>query len=197
MADNDVTVANMALTLLGQQSIADLDDETDHARTMKRLYTMCLDAALRNHNWNFAQVRASLARHSAAPTWEFSYQYVLPTDPYCLRVLETNLNDDEAWRIETYKTGSEQSRVIVTDFSSIKILYVARLTDPVLWDSLFADAMAWEMAFRASYAITASPQVTANLQKEKEVAWQRARSKDAQESRARKTILSESFTSVR
>ena len=197
MADNDVDIANMALTLLGEASITSLDDELDSARAIKRLYTIALDAALRNHNWNFAQLRRSLARHSIAPEWEFSYQYTLPTDPYCLRVLETSLDTDEPWRIETYKSDAEQSRVIVTDATEIEILYVAHLTDPVLWDALFADAMGFEIAYRASYAITRNATLTASLQKEKELAWRQARSRDGQESRALKSLLSNSFTKVR
>ena len=197
MADSDVDIANMALTLLGQASIVDLDEQVDAARAIKRVYTIALDAVLRDHNWNFAQVRVGLARHDVAPVWDFAYQYVLPSDPYCLRVLETSLDSSEPWRIETYKTAAEQSRVIVTDATSIKILYLARLTDVILWDALFADAFAFEIAFRASFAITSDATLQKNLQIEKEAAWRRARSRDGQESRALKSLLSESFTSVR
>lgn len=197
MADSDVDVANMALSLLGEASITSLDAEQNAAHVLRRLYTIALDAALRDHNWNFAQLRRSLARHAVAPEYDFAYQYVLPTDPYCLRVLETDLVENEAWRIETYKTAAEQSRVIVTDATAVEILYIARLTDPVLWDALFADAMAFELAYRASYAITRNATLTKTLQVEKDLAWRRARSRDGQESRALKSMLSTSFTKVR
>lgn len=197
MADNDVEIANMALTLLGEASITSLDDELDAARAIKRIYTMAVDAALRSHNWNFAQLRASLAQHSATPEFGFTYMYVLPTDPYCLRVLETDLDEDEPWRIESYKTASEQSRVIVTDADSLEILYIARLIDPVLWDALFADAMGFELAYRASFAITGKAGLSKDLNGSRLLAWQRARSMDGQESRALKKLQSNSFTSVR
>ena len=197
MAESDVDIANMALTLLGEASINDLDDDLDSARALKRLYTIALDAALRDHNWNFAQIRRVLARHAETPEYEFSYQYTLPSDPYCLRVLETSLDTDEPWRIETFKSGSEQSRVIVTNATAVEILYIAKLTDPVLWDALFADAMGFELAFRACYAIKSNAGLMATLQKEKEKAWLRARSRDGQESRALKKLLSDSFTKVR
>lgn len=197
MATNDVDIANMALTLLGEASIMSLDDALDSARAIKRLYDSALDAALRDHNWNFAQLRRVLARHAVAPEYEFKYQYPLPTDPYCLRVLETSLDPNDAWRIETYKTEAEQSRVIVTDATAIEILYVARLTDVVLWDALFADAMGFEIAYRASYAITRQATLTKTLQVEKEIAWRKARSRDGQESRALKSLLSTSFTKDR
>ena len=44
MADSDVDIANMTLTLLGEAPITSLDDELDAARAIKRLYTICLDA---------------------------------------------------------------------------------------------------------------------------------------------------------
>lgn len=197
MADNDVEIANMALTLLGEAGITSLDDDQDHARAIKRLYRIALDAALRDHNWNFAQIRRKLARHAVKPEYEFAYQYVLPTDPYCLRVLETDLDTKEPWRIETYKSAAEQSRVIVTDATSVEILYVARLTNVVLWDVLFADAMGFEIAYRASYPITRNATLTKTLQVERELAWRKARSRDGQESRALKSLLSNSFTDVR
>lgn len=197
MADSSVDIANLALTLIGEAAIVSLDEETDQARALKRIYNITLDAVLRDHNWNFAQLRVSLARHAIAPSFKFSYQYVLPTDPYCLRLLETNLDSDQAWRIETYKTASEQSRVIVTDATSVKVLYVARLTDVVLWDALFADAFATDLAYRASFAITRNAALTKSLQDEKELAWRKARARDGQESRALKALLSDSFTGVR
>lgn len=197
MAESDTDVANMALTLLGEASVTDITEDSDRARAVRRVYQTTLDAKLRNHNWNFAQIRRSLARHNVKPEYEFKYQYVLPTDPYCLRVLETDLESNEKWRIETYKTSAEQSRVIVTDSTSIEILYVARLLDVVLWDALFQDAMAFELAYRISYTITRNATLTATLQKEKELAWLAARSRDGQESRALKSMLSQSFVSVR
>ncbi|MBI2508670.1 MAG: hypothetical protein HYV99_01315 [Betaproteobacteria bacterium] len=197
MASSDVEIANAALTLLGESAIMSLDDESDTARAVKRVYTLTLEAALRDHNWNFAILRTGLARHAAAPEFDFDHMYVLPTDPYCLRVIETSLDKDEAYRIETYKSGQEQSRVLVTDSCSVKIVYVARLTDPVLWDSLFADAFVFELAYRLTYALTAHDAARQTLALQKELAWRKARARDGQEGRALKKLTSSSFTSVR
>ena len=197
MASSDVEIVNAALTLLGEQSITSLDDEADTARACKRLYTLTLEACLRDHNWNFAQLRRGLARMTAAPEFEFSWQYALPTDPLCLRVIETDLDADEAYRIETYKTETEQVRVIVTDSCSVSVLYVAKLTDPALWDALFVDAFVFELAYRLSFAITGHDGARTTLINQKELAWRRARSRDGQEGRPLKRLRSTSFTEVR
>ena len=197
MASGDVEVANAALTLLGEQAITSIDDETDTARAVKRLYTLTLEAALRDHNWNFAQIRRALARLTATPEFEFTWMYALPTDPLCLRVLETNLDSDEAYRIETYKTGAEQVRVVVTDSCSVSILYVAKLDDPALWDALFVDAFVFELAYRLTFAITGHDAARTTLAQQKDLAWRRARSRDGQEGRPLKRLRSTSFTEVR
>src|SRR3990167_518191 len=197
MASSDVGIANAALTLLGEQSITSLDDETDAARAVKRLYAITLEAALRDHNWNFAQIRRALARLTATPEFDFSYMYALPTDPLCLRVLETNLDSDEPYRIETYKTDVEQTPVILTDSCSVSILYVARLDDPTLWDALFVDAFVFELAFRLTFAVTGHDAARTTLAQQKDLAWRRARSRDGQEGRPLKRLRSTSFTEVR
>lgn len=197
MAASDVEIANAALTLLGEASITSLDDETDTARAVKRLYTLTLDACLRDHNWNFAQIRTGLARLTATPDFDFSWMYALPTDPLCLRVLETTLDTNEAYRIETYKSASEQVRVLVTDSCSVSILYVAKLTDPALWDALFVDAFVFELAYRLTHAITGHDTARTALVQQKELAWRRARSRDGQEGRHLKRLRSTSFTEVR
>ena len=199
MPDNisKVSVANMVLTLLGEAAITSFDDETDEARAVKRVYDITLDAALRDHNWNFAQLRRGLAKSAAKPEYDFDNQYVLPTDPYCLRVLETDLDEDEPWRIETYFVGAEKSRVLLTDACSVEILYVARMDDPAIWDGLFTEAFVFDLAYRLSYTVTRNSTLTAVLQKEKDLAWRRARSRDGQESRALKKFLSNSWTSIR
>lgn len=199
MPTSDVEVATEVLTLLGDAAITVLTEDSDRARAVNRLYTPTLDQALRGHDWNFARMRAALGRLSAVPEFGYSYMYQLPQDPLCLRVLTTNLNADERWEVETYKTtdGSAQYRVILTDATAIEIRYIARITDPTLWDPLFADAFVHELARRVAYAITRNATLTESLRVATIDKWREARSVDGQESRALKRFLSSSFTIVR
>ena len=199
MPSDDVEVANEALTLLGETAITTLTENSDRARAMNRLYTPTLDQALRSHDWNFARMRAVLGRLQATPEFGYSYMYQLPQQPLCLRVLTTNLDADEAWEIETYQTADEtaQYRVILTDASAIEIRYIARVTSPTLWDSLFADAMVHELARRAAYAITRNATLVETLRGAAELKWRQARSVDGLESRPLRRLASTSFTDIR
>jgi hypothetical protein len=197
MATSDVDICNGALILLGQAPITSLDDNSDAARTMTQLYTTTLRAKLREAVWNFTQLRASLVEVSATPAWGPAHQFQLPQDPYCLRIIETNLDEDEPWRIESYVTDSAKYRVIVTDAANVSILYIGLVTDVTLWDDAFALAMEQELAFRACYALTRNGELTNALREEKKEQWARAKSLNQQEGRALKKILSDSLTIVR
>ena len=199
MPTSDTEVVNESLTLLGETAITVLTENTDRARTMNRLYLPALDQALRSHDWNFARMRAMLARVAAVPEFGYSFMYQLPQNPLCLRVLTTNLTATEAWEIETFITadGSAEYRVIVTDATALEIRYIARVEAPTLWDPLFADAFVHELARRAAYPITRNATLVESLRGETETRWRAARSVDGQESRRLAQLLSTSFTEVR
>lgn len=195
--ESSVQVANEALTLIGDQSITALTEDSDRARAVKRVYLPTLDAALRRHDWNFARLRASLGRLTATPDFDYDYMYQLPQDPLCLRVLNTNLLDDEAWEIESYITDSAQYRVLLTDETEVEIVYIARLEDPTLWDPLFADAFVYEVAKRIAYSLTRNATLVAELARDVEEKWKVARSVDGQEARKLKKMLGDTLTKDR
>ena len=199
MPSDDVEIANEVLTLLGHASITTLTEDTDRARTINRFYTPTLDMALRAHDWNFARMRAVLGRVAATPEFGYSFMYQLPQNPLCLRVLGTNLNQNEAWEIETYQTTdlSAQYRVILTNASTLEIKYIARVTSPTLWDSLFADAFVHELARRSAYAITSNATLVESLRQAADLKWRQARSVDGLEARPLRALLSTTFTEVR
>ena len=171
---------------------------------MNALYTPTLDEVLRAHNWNFASVRAGqgcgLTELTCAPVWEYTYQFSLPDGtcaPLVLMVLETNLNEEEPWRIEYGCSGGTASKVLVTDGCSPAILYIGRVDDVTLWDPLFTDAFTYELAFRAAYPLTRNAALAEVLTKQVAEKWKLAKSRDGQEGRMLKRLLSRTLTRVR
>lgn len=197
MASSSVEIAANALRLIGYQPITALTDDSDGARIMNALYTPTLDEALRSHDWNFARLRALLARLQDTPAYDYAYMYQLPQQPLCLRVLATNLAATEKWEIETYITSTSEYRVLLTDATTVTIRYIGRITNPTTWDPLFSDAMTWELAFRAAGALRVGGSVMLAVQKEKELRWSQARSVDGQEGRPLRKMLSDTLTRVR
>jgi hypothetical protein len=200
MANSDVEVVSMALTQIGANPITAFTDNSVEARLATRFYTPTLDALLRAHNWNFATRRASLVELADAPTdldSDYTHQFQLPQDPFCLFVLKTDLGDDEPFEIETYATASSQYRVLLCNDTSVTIKYIARITDPTLWDALFAIALTDRLAALFAYPLSRNSQLAAQQWEISNRSWPAAKSRDGQEGRALKRWESDSFTRVR
>ena len=110
------------------------------------------DAVLRAHSWNCAIKRATLAADTETPVFEFAYQFTLPAD--CLRVLQAEYLDT-IFRVE--------GRKIVSDESTINLIYVARIEDVNEYDTLLADTLATRLAAEIAYPVVASSSLAQNL----------------------------------
>lgn len=197
-------IVNNALLLVGDQTITSLGQNLPRAVLMNALYTPTLDEVLRSHNWNFAQVRAGqgcgLTELTCKPVWEFTYQFALPDGtcaPLFLMALETSLDEEEPWRIEYGCNAGTAYKVLVTDGCSPQLLYIGRIDDVTMWDPLFTDAFTWELAFRACYALTRNATLIEAYRREAQEKWRLAKSRDGQEARMLKRVLSRTFTRVR
>ena len=188
----EVSICSNALRRLGDDPITSLTDDTERARLCNSLYAPARDAVLRSHPWNFAITRATLAQLSTTPAYEYAYQYSLPTDPYCLRVLSMEYQD-YVFKIE-HLAGT--GRVLLTDESTAKILYIARVSDTAQFDSLFVDALTAKLAADLSYPVTNSTSLQLQMHKLYELKLSEARSIDGQEGFI-DDLVSDTFTDFR
>lgn len=188
MASSEVAICNLALTYIGDSSITALTDNTDRARACNAHYDDCRDQVLRLHPWNSSIVRASLAALTDAPAWEWSYQFTLPTDPYCLRILEVENLDDRQWAVE--------GRAIMADQSTLNIKYISRIANVNDMDSLLIDVIALKLAHTIAYRITGSVQKQTDLLQTFRLTLREARMMDGQEG-APPDISSDHFAAVR
>ena len=180
--DSDVTIANEALTALGESPITAFTDTSKPALLATTHYASSRNEVLRAHPWNFAQVRVALNALPTPPTFggidDFAFYFELPTDPFCLRVLETDGDETKTpWRVE--------GRTLIYPDSSVSILYVALITDTSQYDSLFRSAVAMRLAAKIAYGITGSSSVAKDMYQLYLAALKEARSVDGQEGSAR------------
>jgi hypothetical protein len=113
--------------------------------------------------------RATLAV-SGTPDWGYSNSFALPTD--CLRVLDVEDPDTE-WKIE--------GRNIVSDGSTIKIRYIAQVTDTTLFDSTLVQAIALKLAWEIAETLTGNIDLKREMWQKYQFAISEARSNDAME----------------
>ena len=147
-----VDICNGALNQLGASTILTLTEDSKNARLCNSRFTQVRDAVFRSHPWNCLQKRVQLAADSDAPAWGFTKQYTLPAD--CLRVL-TILDYDADYKIE--------GRKILTDNSTMKILYVSRIEDPNEYDELLRETLSAALAADIAYAVTSSNPTASNM----------------------------------
>jgi hypothetical protein len=188
----EVSICSNALRKLGDDPITSLTEDTERARLCNAFYESSRDSLLRSHPWNFAITRATLAQLSTTPAYGFAYQYALPTDPYCLRVLEMEYQD-YIFKIENLATVG---RVLLSDESTAKILYVGRITDTTLFDSLFVDTLTAHLSAKLAYPITNSTTLQAQMQQLYQAKLSEARSVDGQEGFI-DDLVSDTFTDFR
>ena len=188
----EVSICSNALRKLGDSPIASLTEDTERARLCNALYEPARDSLLRSHAWNFAITRASLAQISSTPAFEYSYQYALPTDPFCLRVLKMEFDDYE-FKIENL---AGQGRVLLTNEGTANIIYIARITDPKLFDSIFVSTLTAKLASEMAYPVTNSAALQKEMERVYKLKLTEARSIDSTEGFT-DDIVSDTFTDFR
>ena len=159
-----VDIANYALNSLGANNISSFDENSKPARLINQRYESVRDSVFRAHPWNCLIRRTELAQETDTPAFGYAYQYALPTNPYCLRVLEFS-NGTLSYPQDNMfsNTGGPvfviEGRKLLSDEGTAKIKYVARVTDPQEYDASLIDVLAAAIAFEVSYAITGSNSV--------------------------------------
>lgn len=157
MPVTQISIVNRALIRCGAPRVSSItQSDSQGAILCNALYNEIRDEVLRSHPWNFAIMRVQLSPTATAPAWGFQYEYELPAD--CLRVLpdvrDANENDDVEHYVECDLNGN--SKVLRTDEPIINIRYIRRHENESAWDSNFASAFAWKLAFEIAYSLTQS-----------------------------------------
>lgn len=183
---SETDLLNGALGLVGASRITEIGDGSTNANHCQAFYGPLRDSLMRAHHWNFAIKRAELAQDEAAPAFEFSYQYTLPTDPWCLKVIEyngasldtTNLSLFEAATLSRYKI---EGRKLLTNDGEVKIVFLARITNPDEWDALFYQMVQTWLASYLASAIPKDLKKSALLLEQAQGMWSMATAVDGQE----------------
>ena len=147
-----VDICNGALNQLGATTILSLTEDSKNARLCNSRYTQVRDGVFRSHPWNCLQKRVELAADTTAPAWGFSYAYTLPAD--CLRLLRI-LDYDSNYKVE--------GRKILSNTSSMKILYVGRITDPNEYDELLRETLSAALSADIAFAVTSNNTTATNM----------------------------------
>jgi hypothetical protein len=161
MAISQTQICNMALIRLGGPPIISIDDDCKRAIALKNSWDLVRDVVLRDHAWNFAIRRATLARLAITPDFGWTYAYQLPVN--CLRVLGLCSDSYQVDPEIEYEIEADQ---LVTNETTAYCKYVVRLEDTGLYDPTFCSALACRLAAENAYYLTASVEIADKLLKQ-------------------------------
>ena len=147
-----VDICNGALNQLGASTILSLTEDSKNARICNQRYTQVRDGVFRSHPWNCLQKRVQLASSTTTPAWGYKFQFDLPGD--CLRLLRI-LDFDSNYQVE--------GRSILSNNSSMKILYISRVTDPNQYDENLRETLSAALAADIAYAVTSNNTTQQNM----------------------------------
>ena len=187
-----VDICNSALNLLGASTISALTDDTKNARLCNQRYEPVRNRVFRAHAWNCLHKRVQLAQNSTAPVIEYSYAYALPSD--CLRVLKIhNATTDSVVSNLDYKI---EGKNIVTDETTVYLVYVSLDTDPNNYDAYLREAISHQLAADICYSITNNATLANNYMTRADERLREARFIDATEN-SLDTVEANEFTDAR
>ena len=163
---SETDIANLALNLLCEKPIADINDNTDTvARTVKVVYAQERNKLLERCQWSFATKMTTISKLAEAPVYKWSAYYQLPSD--FIRLIEIDRVD--AWLPKEYfdihgrKLCLNRTESTDENADTVDIEYIFRQEDSTLYTPLFCDALAYAVASRVARPLTGSDQKAERL----------------------------------
>ena len=150
MALSKTDIANNALTRVGANPITSIDDDTNNARVISRVYELSLRSILSECRWNFATKRLLLTISADTLVWYYTsegenFVYVKPTD--VIQIFGTNnLN----------ATLREEGDYLISNRDELGIKYTQYHDVPSKYPAAFVDAFVDKLCSDIAYMIVNS-----------------------------------------
>lgn len=144
MAESVTSICNQALGKLGSLRINDFDDTTEsstQAIQCRLHYEPTRDALLRSYFWRFARDRKVLSQDTIDPVFEWDNQFILPNDFIRFRSF-----DEDTGAASRNKRHALEGDRLLTNFSSISLRYIKKVTNVAKFDPLFVKLLVWLLA---------------------------------------------------
>ena len=142
----NVQVANLALEMIGANTISSFEEETTESLIMKRYYELWVRTALSKHEWRFCMTEQQASRLAESPIPQWEYAYELPSDMLQLKsVYLSNTPGDR----QPYKNYSLfENNTLCTDFGhGIWVHYRSRIYE-TRWPAYFIDYIGHHFAIK-------------------------------------------------
>lgn len=143
----DVSMCSNALLMLGDDAIADFNEDNKRTTLCVNLYPQVRLAVLRSHPWNCAIKRDLLAPDALAPLFDFAYQYSLPSDwSRTLQIGERGCEVDH----------KSEGRKILANVNPLPIRFVFKNLVEATYDDMLVHGISLTMKAALAYPLTKS-----------------------------------------
>lgn len=199
-----VKIANLALSRLGVSQLTALTDNTIEAKQVNLMFEEVAKEVMTEGAFSSTIRRQALTQTSNTPAFGFAYEYQLPTDPKCLRVLnvsevvqsgsasttilDRDLRGETDYRIEGDK--------LLANVSAIQIRYIAYLENSGEYDEQLKRVIVARLAADLAYPLTGSAGVADRMNRKYLQEFADAKSVDGQNGSAPE-ITSTDLTEIR
>lgn len=174
MADY-VTIANLALSLLGENDqLRDPDQDGHAARSVRAVWWQVRRAVLRDHPWNFAMARHMLP--ASATIVPIGWDRAFPLPDNCVRLVEIL---SPAISVADY--ALEGGAILCDAPGPLGVRCVMDVEETSRWDDLFVDAFAAKLAWQIADRITGDRGRRQDMERAYMAALNRAKGVDAKE----------------
>ena len=173
MATSRTELVNKALTLVGANPIVNIDDDTNNARIVNRVYEISLKSILSECQWNFATKRKLLSSVSVTLEWyDTGEVYVYQKPNLCVRIFGTS-SPTATWR--------EEGDYIISDTSGLGVRYVFYHNEPSKYPAFFTEAFIDKLCSDIAFMILNSKSTAESfLEKFEKVSLTKALAENAQ-----------------
>ncbi len=171
MAVSETSICNMALGRIGSNRLTNMDTDTIiEAIWCRAFFDEVRDGLLRSHIWKFAVKTSELSEDAATPDFQYDNQFDLPAD--FLR----------AWYVyDTTSSWQIEAQWLLTDDDEVNLVYIAQITDPTKFDSLFVELLALKLAINLCMPLTHDRLLRRELVEEYQALESKARAVNLQE----------------
>lgn len=159
---NITDICNMALGQVAQETIANVDEQSESARQCRMYYDITRKNLLSTFRWGFAERNARLALvDTTIPKWAYAYAY--PNE--CLAIHQVFNKErgpvDEAFKDDRYNeyeilTINDTMKVIGTDIDLAWASYTADVKNAEAFSSFFCEALAHNLASKLAIPLAGS-----------------------------------------
>ena len=144
MALSETKICNMSLAKIGAKRINNIDTDTSPSAIQCRThYEQTRDSLTRSHSWRFARAREELSPDAVDPPFEWDNQFILPNDFLRFR----SILEEEGYSSRHRRHSLEGDRFL-TNFSTVNMRYIRKVTDPTEFDPLFVEVLILQLALK-------------------------------------------------